>query len=1055
MAKRFFLFLLFIFSLFCLVGCVTVTETEKYIVTFETFDGSNVEDALVARGEYIKKPADPVKEGYDFNGWYKDSTTTLPWKFESDVVTTDITLYAKWDVITYTVSFESNGGSEVQSIGVSHGSLLEKPSDPTYEGYNFVGWYKESDLINEWNFSNEYVLGNISLYAKWELANPNLGDKTPTIYLAGDSTVKTYEENQYIAGWGQYLKYFLDSNINVINCANGGRSSRSFINEGRLFDINGNNYRFTENGGRSIESSIKSGDYLFIQFGHNDDASKLSSYTTIYDRMVQLGNPDKDGIYPTTPGEKVSTSLLPSAYTDQASATEEANALSVIAKYGDTYYSYDSGTYKWYLKQYIDLARIKGATPVLITPVARVKFQGNTIIGGPGRHGDNFAYVEAVRQLAKEENCLLIDLFKNSKDMLETATSSDANYLMALKPNSLTGAWPNGYDSAYGNSSLGYTGIEATHYNKYGAYLQAAFIADHILNNKEMLSNDECFNFYKNVFSTPTLYIETSSLMNTDKVKLLESMFDNIKLRENNDDVITPTPTPDDGKEPDRTETNLANVVVYMVGDSTMCLHNDTTYYYPRYGFGTQFENYLYTNASVVNLALSGRSSKSFILENNYTTLVNSLKQGDYLIIGFGHNDEKSDDEARFTDASKDITDNTSFKYYLYEYYIKLALDKGATPILVTPIVRANSKNDYTSSSAHITSTGDYSSAIVELGNAYNITVIDLTEITKAKYSSLGYNEAMYYHAFTAGMYDTDGTTIIPNIGTVDNTHLNIYGAKFVAYSLAKELLNSDNELGKYVMPNIIEPKKESLEANPNYKVPSYRAPNLSTYSPASQFTTISDGWYGTAFGDTGGNPESSSNGYFAKEETEGVFSVGQLTEAGSYKGKITSSSEGFAYLFRQIDKTKNFTITADIKVVSQLNTNQAGFGLMLRDDIYLPVNDKTILSNYVACGMLATGSSKVNMLFSRESSVLSLTNDTLSSLYKDNDTITCTISRVGQSITTTVVYSGQTYTKTYVDFDLEAMDNNYMYLGFFAARGTVIEVTDINFEITGTSQGA
>ena len=104
---------------------------------------------------------------------------------------------------------------------------------------------------------------------------------------------------------------------------------------------------------------------------------------------------------------------------------------------------------------------------------------------------------------------------------------------------------------------------------------------------------------------------------------------------------------------------------------------------------------------------------------------------------------------------------------------------------------------------------------------------------------------------------------------------------------------------------------------------------------------------------------------------------------------------------------------------------------------------------------MLATGSSKVNMLFSRESSVLSLTNDTLSSLYKDNDTITCTISRVGQSITTTVVYSGQTYTKTYVDFDLEAMDNNYMYLGFFAARGTVIEVTDINFEITGTSQGA
>ena len=103
--------------------------------------------------------------------------------------------------------------------------------------------------------------------------NPNTGDKTPTIYLAGDSTVKTYEDSQYIGGWGQFFDTFLNENIEVINCAQGGRSARSFINEGRLININDSEfkYSFSQNDGKSIEDCIKSGDYLFIQFGHNDD----------------------------------------------------------------------------------------------------------------------------------------------------------------------------------------------------------------------------------------------------------------------------------------------------------------------------------------------------------------------------------------------------------------------------------------------------------------------------------------------------------------------------------------------------------------------------------------------------------------------------------------------------------------------------------------------------------------------------------------------------------------------------------------------------------------
>ena len=345
-------------------------------------------------------------------------------------------------------------------------------------------------------------------------------DRTPVIFLAGDSTVKTYEDNQYIAGWGQFLSYFLGDEIVVKNAAHGGRSSRSFINEGRLYDIEGNKYTFSQNGGNSIADEIKAGDYLFIQFGHNDDASKLSNYQTIYDRMVPLGTPDANGIYPTTPAEKLPTDYLPEEYTSKASASEKTTALSTIAKYGDEYYAYGSGTYKWYLKQYIDFARNVGAVPVLITPVARVKFNSDgEIIGGAGLHGENFAYVEAVRQLAEEEDCLLIDLFAESKEMLEVATPTYANYLMALKPNELTGTWPIDYDAAYGNTEAGYTGIEATHYNKYGAFLQAAAVADHILQNKY----DYSFSDYVNMY--PYSYIDPSNLISRNTVNLLEILF--------------------------------------------------------------------------------------------------------------------------------------------------------------------------------------------------------------------------------------------------------------------------------------------------------------------------------------------------------------------------------------------------------------------------------------------------------------------------------------------------------------------------------------------------
>ena len=504
----------------------------------------------------------------------------------------------------------------------------------------------------------------------------------------------------------------------------------------------------------------------------------------------------------------------------------------------------------------------------------------------------------------------------------------------------------------------------------------------------------------------------------------------------------------------DQVPVELKEITMYLVGDSTVASFADS-YFYPRYGYGTQIGNYLSDKVTVKNLALSGRSSKSFLSESNYETLKNGLQAGDILVIGFGHNDEKSDDAARFTDASLPYTNEDSFGYHLYEYYIKLAEEKGAIPILCTPIVRAASDNDYSGSEGHYTATGDYAAAIRELGEVYGVAVVDLTVLTRTRYEEIGFDEAIYYHAIINGKYDTDGTTIIPDVVTVDKTHLNIYGAKYVAYLFASEMAELDG-IGGYVLDSITEPTREAdLVANPSYKVPDYTAPDLEGYKPADHFATITEGWYGTAFGNTGGSPQSTSNGYIAKEVSEGVFQVGQYLDSGSNKGKFQSTDDGFAFAFRQVEASKNFKITVSGTIVHCAGVKQAGLGLMLRDDCILGQSATgSINSNYVTAGIYFPSDNVINSNFYRENGTLSK-GKSMSGSLAAGDSFTMTIERVGQSVTVTVVFGGQTYTQTHVDFDFFAVDTQYMYVGMFANRGTVVEFTDVVFEITGESQGA
>ena len=272
-----------------------------------------------------------------------------------------------------------------------------------------------------------------------------LGDGV-NVFIAGDSTVKDYSGNGLVSAtaedkgsWGEYIQGFFNSDyVKIQNYSNGGRSTRNFINEGSL---------------NKILNAIGEGDYLFIQFAHNDCADDATNKA---DRYVPVGEPDANGVYPTTAGEK------------KATPAELASK-----KYGDTCYTWDcGGTYKWFLLQYVEAARAKGAIPVLVTPVSRMYYGADGKI--TNHHDDSNsggnAYVKAMKQLADEHDVLLIDMFTLTKDMYEKAYTDCKESDKTL----------------YG-AQLMYTN-DKTHCNKLGGVIEAMLLADNIVDRTGELS---------------------------------------------------------------------------------------------------------------------------------------------------------------------------------------------------------------------------------------------------------------------------------------------------------------------------------------------------------------------------------------------------------------------------------------------------------------------------------------------------------------------------------------------------------------------------------------
>ena len=160
--------------------------TTDYTVSFDlNYTGATGAPAPqpVASGGKATPPTVPTRTDYTFGGWYKEAACTNAWNFDTEV-TENITLYAKWTKTggekpenkdTYTVTFNSQGGSAVEKQTVEKDGKVKKPGAPTRSGYTFGGWYTDKDCKTEWKFETDTVTGDVTLYAKWTGAG---GDNT-------------------------------------------------------------------------------------------------------------------------------------------------------------------------------------------------------------------------------------------------------------------------------------------------------------------------------------------------------------------------------------------------------------------------------------------------------------------------------------------------------------------------------------------------------------------------------------------------------------------------------------------------------------------------------------------------------------------------------------------------------------------------------------------------------------------------------------------------------------------------------------------------------------
>jgi lysophospholipase L1-like esterase len=217
--------------------------------------------------------------------------------------------------------------------------------------------------------------------------------------------------------------------------------------------------------------------------------------------------------------------------------------------------------------------------------------------------------------------------------------------------------------------------------------------------------------------------------------------------------------------------------VIYLMGDSTVTDQEHE----PAASWGQMLPVFFNNKIAVANHAESGETLKSFISSLRFAKIIESVKEGDYVLIQFGHNDQKKNWPQTYVEA------NTTYKDYLRTVASEITL-RGATPVLVTSMQRRN----FDESGKVINTHGDYPNAVRDLARELTINLVDLEKISHVLYP------ALEPHSHTA--FNENGK---------DRTHHNNYGAYLFAAAVASELSKVKSPIAQWL-------KKDFLPLDPH-----------------------------------------------------------------------------------------------------------------------------------------------------------------------------------------------------------------------------------------------
>ena len=226
-------------------------------------------------------------------------------------------------------------------------------------------------------------------------------------------------------------------------------------------------------------------------------------------------------------------------------------------------------------------------------------------------------------------------------------------------------------------------------------------------------------------------------------------------------------------------------IKVYLIGDSTIAIKETKSY--PETGWGMPFAYFFDSTIEVDNRAKNGRSTRTFISENRWQPVADSLQEGDYVFIQFGHNDESKEKTDRYVTPEQ-------FKINLTKF-VNETRTKKANPVLITAVARRK----FDSTNHIVDGHGVYTQIVRELSKELDVHMIDLQKTSTALLEKWGVeNSKLLFLQLEKGEH--------PNYpdGKIDNTHFSELGARKMAQLVLEDIKKLNLELANHIVKSVV-----------------------------------------------------------------------------------------------------------------------------------------------------------------------------------------------------------------------------------------------------------